>query len=61
VIVGYLMAAKVPLQELLFFVAAPDLVVAAACLGLDRLRKSRTAAEGAAALSVAQAVGEQPV
>ena len=60
VIVGYLMAAKVPLQEVLFFVAAPDAVVAAACVGLDRLRKSRTAAEDAAALSMAPAVGDQP-
>jgi AAHS family 4-hydroxybenzoate transporter-like MFS transporter len=59
VIVGYLMAAKVPLQEVLFFIAAPDLVVAAACVGLDRLRKSRTAAEDAAALSVSQGIGEQ--
>jgi hypothetical protein len=54
------MAAKVPLQEVLFFIAAPDLVVAAACVGLDRLRKSRTAAEDAAALSATQALGEQP-
>ncbi|HMI97552.1 MAG TPA: MFS transporter [Micropepsaceae bacterium] len=60
VIVGYLMAAKVPLQEVLFFIAAPDLVVAAACVGLDRLRKSRTAAEDAAVLSTAQGIGEQP-
>ena len=60
VIVGYLMAAKVPLQTVLFFIAAPDLVVAAACVGLDRLRKSRTAAEDAAALSATQAIGEQP-
>jgi AAHS family benzoate transporter-like MFS transporter len=59
VIVGYLMAAKVPLQEVLFFIAAPDLVVAAACVGLDRLRKSRTAAEDAAAISATQAIGEQ--
>src|SRR6266566_706899 len=60
VIVGWLFAAKVPLQEMLFFIAAPDLVVAAACVGLDRLRKSRTEAEDAAALSATQAIGEQP-
>jgi AAHS family 4-hydroxybenzoate transporter-like MFS transporter len=43
VIVGYLMAAKVPLREVLFYIAAPDLIVAAACVGLDLLRRSASA------------------
>jgi hypothetical protein len=38
------MAAKGPLQEVRMFIAAPDLVVAAACMGLDLLRRSRGAA-----------------
>jgi hypothetical protein len=41
--VGYLMAAKVPLQEVLIYIAAPDLVVAAACVGLHILRSSPAA------------------
>ena len=41
--VGYLMAAKVPLQEVLIYIAAPDLVVAAACIGLHFLRRSPAA------------------
>jgi AAHS family 4-hydroxybenzoate transporter-like MFS transporter len=44
VIVGYLMSAKVPLREVLLFIAAPDLMVAAACVGLDFLRRSPPAA-----------------
>jgi AAHS family 4-hydroxybenzoate transporter-like MFS transporter len=40
VIVGYLMAVKIPLKDVLFFIAAPDLVVAAACVALDVLRRS---------------------
>jgi len=43
VIVGYLIAAKVPQQQVLYFIAAPDLVVAAACIGLDILRRSPSA------------------
>jgi len=43
VIVGYLMAAHVPLRQVLFFIAAPDLIVAAACVGLDLLRRSPSA------------------
>jgi MFS family permease len=35
VIAGYLLA-KFPLHYALFFIAAPDLVVAAACIALDR-------------------------
>jgi AAHS family 4-hydroxybenzoate transporter-like MFS transporter len=42
-VVGILMAAKVPLQEVLICIAAPDLVVAAACVGLHLLRKSPAA------------------
>jgi len=42
-VVGILMAAKVPLQEVLIFIAIPDLVVAAACVGLHLLRRSPAA------------------
>jgi len=60
VIVGYLMAAKAPLREVLFFIAAPDLVVAAACVGLDVLRRSPSAhADFAPAAAAPQATGEQ--
>jgi AAHS family benzoate transporter-like MFS transporter len=41
IIVGWLFAAKLPLQDVVVFIAAPDLVVAAACVGLDRLRRSK--------------------
>ncbi|HYM18883.1 MAG TPA: MFS transporter [Micropepsaceae bacterium] len=44
VIVGYLFDAKLPLGLILIVIAAPDLVVAACCYGLSRLRKE-TAAE----------------
>ncbi|HXJ02555.1 MAG TPA: MFS transporter [Micropepsaceae bacterium] len=44
VVAGYLIEAKVPVQDVLFFIAAPDLMVAAACVGLDVLRRSRFAA-----------------
>ena len=43
VIAGYLMAANLPLQQVLLFIAAPELVVAAACVGLDVLRRSPSA------------------
>ena len=36
---------QLPLQQVLVFIAAPDLVVAAVCIGLDRLRKTRLAEE----------------
>ena len=39
--------AQLPLQQVLVFIAAPDLVVAAVCIGLDRLRKTRLAEESA--------------
>lgn len=42
-VVGYLIAAKVPLKEVLIYIAAPDLVVAAACVGLHFLRRSPAA------------------
>ena len=62
VIVGYLMAAKVPLNFVLMFIAAPDLLVGAACVALDRLRRSPSAAaDFAPSLPVPQPVaGEQP-
>ena len=44
VMVGYLFAAKLPLQLILIVTAAPDLVVAACCYGLSRLQK-KTAEE----------------
>jgi MFS transporter, AAHS family, benzoate transport protein len=60
VLVGYLMAAKAPLQQVLMFIAAPDLVVAAACVGLDLLRRSRGAAADFASPSpLPEANGEQ--
>jgi AAHS family 4-hydroxybenzoate transporter-like MFS transporter len=43
--IGTLFADKLPLQEILLFIAAPDLVVAAVCIALDRLRRSRLAEE----------------
>jgi AAHS family 4-hydroxybenzoate transporter-like MFS transporter len=44
IIAGYLLS-KFPLHYALFFIAAPDLVVAAACIGLDRCaRKNASAA-----------------
>jgi AAHS family 4-hydroxybenzoate transporter-like MFS transporter len=41
IIVGWLFAAKLPLQDVIVFIAAPDLVVAAVCIDLDRLRRSK--------------------
>ena len=37
--------AQLPLQQVLVFIAAPDLIVALVCIGLDRLRKTRLAEE----------------
>jgi len=48
IIVGRLFAAKLPLNEIVVFIAAPDLVVAAACVALDRLRRSRLMLEDSA-------------
>jgi len=42
-VVGYLIAAKVPLREVLIYIAAPDLIVAAACVGLHLLRRNPAA------------------
>jgi AAHS family 4-hydroxybenzoate transporter-like MFS transporter len=39
--------AQLPLSEVLLFIAAPDVVVALVCIGLDRLRKTRLAEESA--------------
>jgi AAHS family 4-hydroxybenzoate transporter-like MFS transporter len=55
VFVGYLFAAKLPLQLILMIVAAPDLVVAACCYGLSRLQK-KTAVEVAATQAQAPAL-----
>jgi AAHS family 4-hydroxybenzoate transporter-like MFS transporter len=43
---------QLPLQQVLLFIAAPDLVVAMVCIGLDRLRKTRLAEESAMSVSV---------
>ena len=43
VVAGYLLSASLPLNQVLFFMAAPDLVVAAACVALDVLRRSASA------------------
>ena len=50
--IGTLFAEKLPLQEILLFIAAPDLVVAAVCIALDRLRRSRLAEETQVPVSV---------
>ena len=55
--VGTLFASQLPLQQVLVFIAAPDLVVAMVCVGLDRLRKTRLAEESAMSVSVP---GKQP-
>jgi len=55
VIVGYLMAAKVPLREVLVFIAAPDLVVAGACVALDVLKRKPTASVDFASAAPVQA------
>jgi hypothetical protein len=43
VIAGYLLSANLPVQTVLAVIAAPDLVVAGACIGLDVLRRSASA------------------
>jgi hypothetical protein len=57
IIVGWLFAAKLPLNEIVVFIAAPDLVVAAACVALDRLRRSRLDARGYRARHFRKAAG----
>jgi AAHS family 4-hydroxybenzoate transporter-like MFS transporter len=47
--------AQLPLQDVLLFIAAPDVVVALVCIALDRLRKTRLAEE-----SAMQALKKQP-
>jgi AAHS family 4-hydroxybenzoate transporter-like MFS transporter len=43
VIAGYLLSANLPVQTVLAAIAAPDVAVAAACVGLDVLRRSASA------------------
>jgi hypothetical protein len=43
VVAGYLLSANLPLQLVLLVIAAPDLAVAAGCVGLDVLRRSPSA------------------
>jgi MFS family permease len=43
VIAGYLLSANLPVQTVLAAIAAPDVAVAAACVGLDVLRRSVSA------------------
>lgn len=43
VVAGYLLSANLPPGQVLFFIASPDLVVAASCVALDVLRRSRSA------------------
>jgi MFS transporter, AAHS family, 4-hydroxybenzoate transporter len=44
VVAGFLLSAHLPLQQLLYVIAGPYLVVACACFGLGRLYQSRFAA-----------------
>ena len=61
VIASHLMAANLPLQQVLLFIAAPELVVATACVGLDVLRRSPSArADFALAPNVPAPASEQP-
>jgi AAHS family 4-hydroxybenzoate transporter-like MFS transporter len=60
VIAGYLMAANLPLQQVLLFIAAPELVVAAACVGLDVLRRSPSARADFATGTQTPSPSEQP-
>ena len=49
---GYLLS-RFPLHYALFFIAAPDLVVAAACVVLDRCTREEPVAEKASPLALA--------
>jgi len=60
VLAGYLMAANLPLQQVLLFIAAPELVVAAACVGLDVLRRSPSARADFALATQTPSPSEQP-
>jgi AAHS family 4-hydroxybenzoate transporter-like MFS transporter len=43
VVAGFLLSANLPVNQVLFFIAAPDLIVAACCVALDLLRRSASA------------------
>jgi AAHS family 4-hydroxybenzoate transporter-like MFS transporter len=60
IIVSYLMAANLPRQQVLLFIAAPDLIVAAACVGLDVLRRSPSAVADFAIGAQTPSPSEQP-
>jgi AAHS family 4-hydroxybenzoate transporter-like MFS transporter len=60
IVVGWLMAANTPLQQTLWAIAAPELVVSAAAIGLDRVRRSPSAAADFA-MPFTQSRGEQAV
>jgi len=60
IVVGWLMAANTPLQQTLWAIAAPELVVAAAAIGLDFVRRSPSAAADFA-IPFPQSTGEQPI
>jgi MFS family permease len=60
VIAGNLLAANLPVQQVLLFIAAPDLVVAAACVGLDVLRRSPSAVADFAIGAQTPSASEQP-
>jgi AAHS family 4-hydroxybenzoate transporter-like MFS transporter len=59
VITGYLLSANLPVQTVLAVIAAPDLVVAAACIGLNVLRRSASARADFASPVPAPQSGEQ--
>jgi MFS family permease len=52
IIAGYLLS-RFPLHYALFFIAAPDLVVAAACIALDRCARSDSPADASPAVLAA--------
>jgi len=58
IVVGWLMAANTPLQQTLWAIAAPELVVAAAAIGLDIVRRTPSAA---ADFEFTQRISEQPI
>jgi MFS family permease len=61
IIVEWLMAANAPLQQMLWAIAAPELIVAAAAIGLDIVRRSPSAAADFAMPFAVPATGEQPL
>jgi len=60
VVAGYLLSASLPLNQVLFFIAAPDLIVAACCVALDVLRRSRSARADFVNARTTAHVKEQP-